>query len=130
MFLASGKICGRSTGNDAEFNLIRDKGTLEILRGSTSVDDLILKLSLLDFVVEHDGKVLPIEVKSGKGYTRHTALDNAMRVEEYSIPEAFVFSSANVSVDGNVVCYPIYMAMFLKEEVSSDAVLPLSKFPF
>ena len=89
--MASGKICGRSTGNDAEFNLLRDKGVLEILRGSTSVDDLILKLSLLDFVVEHDGKVLPIEVKSGKGYTRHTALDNAMRVEEYSIPEAFVF---------------------------------------
>lgn len=37
---------GRSTGNDAEFNLIRDKGVLEILLGSTSVDDLILKLSL------------------------------------------------------------------------------------
>lgn len=31
----------------AEFNLIRDKGVLEILRGFTSVDDLILKLSLL-----------------------------------------------------------------------------------
>ena len=30
-----------------EFNLIRDKGVLEILRGFTSVDDLILKLSLL-----------------------------------------------------------------------------------
>ena len=30
--------------NYAEFNLIRDKGVLEILRGSTSVDDLILKL--------------------------------------------------------------------------------------
>ena len=33
--------------NYAEFNLIRDKGVLEILRGFTSVDDLILKLSLL-----------------------------------------------------------------------------------
>lgn len=31
----------------AEFNLIRDKSALEVLRGFTSVDDLILKLSLL-----------------------------------------------------------------------------------
>lgn len=88
------------------------------------------KFDELDFVIEHDGKVLPIEVKSGKDYTRHTALDNVMRVKEYGIPEAFVFSSANVSVDANIVYYPIYMAMFLNEEVSADAVLPLSKFAF
>ena len=88
------------------------------------------KFGELDFVIEHDGKVLPIEVKSGKDYTRHTALDNVMGVEEYGIPEAFVFSSANVCVDGKVVYYPIYMAMFLNEKVSADAVLPLSKFSF
>ena len=38
----------QSCGVDyAEFNLIRDKSALDILRGFTSVDDLILKLSLL-----------------------------------------------------------------------------------
>ena len=88
------------------------------------------KFGELDFVIEHDGKVLPIEVKSGKDYTRHTALDNVMGVEEYNISEAFVFSSANVSVAGNVVYYPIYMAIFLDEEVSADTILPLSKFAF
>lgn len=88
------------------------------------------KFGELDFVFEHDGHVLPIEVKSGKDYTRHSALDNVLNVEEYGIPEAFVFSSANISVDGKVVYYPVYMAMFLSEEIETDPVLPLSRFSF
>lgn len=88
------------------------------------------KFGELDFVLEHDGHVLPIEVKSGKDYTRHSALDNVLNVEEYGIPEAFVFSSVNVSVDGKVVYYPVYMAMFLSEEIEADSILPLSRFSF
>lgn len=88
------------------------------------------KFGELDFVLEHDGHVLPVEVKSGKDYTRHSALDNVLNVEEYGIPEAFVFSSANISVDGKVVYYPVYMAMFMSEEIEADPVLPLSRFSF
>lgn len=88
------------------------------------------KFGELDFVLEHDGHVLPVEVKSGKDYTRHSALDNVLNVEEYGIPEAFVFSSANISVDGKVVYYPVYMAMFLSEDIEADPVLPLSRFSF
>lgn len=88
------------------------------------------KFGELDFVLEHDGHVLPIEVKSGKDYTRHSALDNVLNVEEYGISEALVFSSANISVDGKVVYYPVYMAMFLSEDIEADPVLPLSRFSF
>ena len=88
------------------------------------------KFGELDFVLEHNGLALPVEVKSGKDYTRHSALDNVLNVEEYGIPEAFVFSSANVSVDGKVVYYPVYMAMFLSEEIEADSILPLSRFSF
>lgn len=88
------------------------------------------KFGELDFVLEHDGYVLLVEVKSGKDYTRHSALDNVLNVEEYGIPEAFVFSSANISVDGKVVYYPVYMAMFLSEDIEADPVLPLSRFSF
>lgn len=88
------------------------------------------KFGELDFVLEHDGHVLLVEVKSGKDYTRHSALDNVLNVEEYGIPEAFVFSSANISVDGKVVYYPVYMAMFLNEDIEADPVLPLSRFSF
>ena len=53
-----------------------------------------------------------------------------LNVEEYGISEALVFSSANISVDGKVVYYPVYMAMFLSEEIEADPVLPLSRFSF
>ena len=39
-----------------------------------------------------------------------------MDVTNYSIKEAFVFSNYNVSVEENVVYYPIYMSMFLKDD--------------
>ena len=47
------------------------------------------KFGELDFVIEYKGKVLPIEVKSGKNYPRHSALSNVMEISNYSIEEAF-----------------------------------------
>ena len=70
----------------------------------------------LDFVVEHVGQALPIEVKSGKDYEKHSALDNVMSVEEYGIREAYVFTNDNVKVDGRLTYYPIYMVMFLQDD--------------
>ena len=70
----------------------------------------------MDFVIEYKGKVLPIEVKSGKNYQRHSALSNVMEISNYSIEEAFVLSNFNVEVKGNIVYYPIYMLMFIEEE--------------
>ena len=74
------------------------------------------KFGELDFVIEYNGKVLPIEVKSGKSYQRHSALSNIMEISGYSINEAFVLSNYNVEVKGNLVYYPIYMLMFIKED--------------
>ena len=48
------------------------------------------KGELLDFVVEHAVRVLPIEVKSGKDYEKHSALDNMMAAREYGIEEAYI----------------------------------------
>ncbi len=36
------------------------------------------KMGELDFVIEYRGKTLPIEIKSGKDYYRHSALDNVL----------------------------------------------------
>ena len=71
----------------------------------------------LDFVIEYKGKVLPIEVKSGKSYQRHSALSNIMEISNYSIDEAFVFSNYNVEIKGNIVYYPIYMLMFIEDDL-------------
>ena len=70
----------------------------------------------LDFVIEHAGQVLPIEVKSGKDYEKHSALDNVMSVEEYGINEAYVFTNDNIKTKGKITYLPIYMVMFLKDD--------------
>ncbi len=69
----------------------------------------------VDFLVERNEHVLPIEVKSGKDITVHAALDNLMAVPEFAIPEAWVVSgSGNVARTGGIVYLPVYFLMFLK----------------
>ncbi|MBR6464231.1 MAG: ATP-binding protein [Verrucomicrobia bacterium] len=72
----------------------------------------------LDFIVEISGDVLPIEMKSGKDYARHAALDNVMGNLDYAIPVAYVFQNDNVKMEGKVVYLPVYMLMFLQKEAN------------
>ena len=69
----------------------------------------------LDFVIELDGRIIPIEVKSGKDYDTHRALSNIMDCGEYNIAEAVVFNNDNLHVKGKIVYAPIYMAMFIEK---------------
>lgn len=70
----------------------------------------------LDFVIEYKGNVLPLEIKSGKAYTRHNALDNVLKDERYAIPQALVFCNENISTVDKIVYLPIYMIGFLENE--------------
>ena len=67
-------------------------------------------------VNERNGRVLPIEIKSGKDYKRHNALKNVLETTNYAIQEAVVFCNDNVCVKEKVLYCPIYMLMFLKNE--------------
>ena len=79
------------------------------------------KFGELDFVIEEGGKVIPIEIKSGKNYYRHNAMDNVMDRAEFGIEEGLVFGRGNVERVGRVTYFPIYMLMFLqKKEVPKD----------
>ena len=69
----------------------------------------------LDFIVELNGKVLPIEVKSGKDYESHRALSNVLQQEAYDLPEAVVFNNDNLHTKGKIIYAPIYMVMFLEK---------------
>ena len=82
----------------------------------------------LDFVIEKDGKVLPIEVKSGKDYEVHRALSNILDCGEYDLPEALILNNDNLKVDGKLVYAPIYMTMFIenKNDVPSYYKVDLS----
>lgn len=67
----------------------------------------------LDFVIEYGEKIVPIEVKSGKNYKRHSALNNVLDVKNYGIDQAIVLCEDNVSVAGKIVYLPIYMVAFI-----------------
>ena len=70
----------------------------------------------VDLMIEYNGDVLPIEIKSGKTYQRHSALNNLLKIENYKIDQAFVFNNYNVEVKDKIVYYPIYMLMFINED--------------
>lgn len=58
--------------------------------------------------------VVPIEVKSGKDYTVHSALNTFVKNEDYHIKKAYVLSnSGEIVKDGKVIYLPVYFSMFL-----------------
>ena len=61
--------------------------------------------------------VIPIEVKSGKDYTVHSALNTFVQNEEYHIKNAFVVSNErNVTKKGKITYIPIYYIMFFEAD--------------
>lgn len=69
----------------------------------------------LDFLLERDAEVIPLEVKSGKDYDHHVALNNVMKNPDYGIRQAVVLCNDNVSTRGDVTYAPIYMLMFIEK---------------
>ena len=76
----------------------------------------------VDFVVEYRNSILPIEIKSGKGYYRHIALNNILQISNYHIPEGIVFSEENLYVKEKIVYAPIYMLMFLQKDMGGSMI--------
>ncbi len=60
--------------------------------------------------------VVPVEVKSGKDYTVHSALNTFVRNEDYRIKKAFVLSNERAVTQNRKIIYmPIYYIMFFGE---------------
>ncbi len=70
----------------------------------------------IDFLVEKDQKVIPIEVKSGKDYKRHSALSNLLSNDAFDYDFGYIFCNENTEKKGKAIYLPIYMAMFLTNE--------------
>ena len=86
------------------------------------------KYGELDYVIEQNGTIIPVEIKSGKDYVRHHALDNVLHHTDYGIRQGYVFCNGNIETDGNVTYYPIYMLMFLQKSELPDEILFDSDF--
>ena len=87
---------------------------------------LILQRKIRSFIYEHlisnshtvlliEGlSVVPIEVKSGKDYKIHSALNNFISNADYRIQKAYVVSNERKIIQkGKITYIPIYFIMFL-----------------
>lgn len=71
----------------------------------------------VDFLIDDPDNLsnIPIEVKSGKDYTIHSALSKFISIEEYNIRRAYVLSSEQQVFTRNGIIYmPIYYIMFFE----------------
>lgn len=77
--------------------------------------------------------VLPLEIKSGKDYTVHSALDKFLAIPEYHIHQAIVLSNEQqVYVKDGITYFPIYYCMFLennKVDNEEEVVIPPVEMP-
>lgn len=74
------------------------------------------KIGEVDFLIDDSDNltVVPIEVKSGKDYKNHKALDRFMKIEEYNVNKSVVLSNdRNVYTDNQILYIPVYFVMFL-----------------
>ena len=70
----------------------------------------------VDFLVnDYDSlSVIPLEVKSGKDYTIHAALNRFVSNPDYHVKKSFVFSNKReVSREKGIIYMPVYMVMFV-----------------
>ena len=86
------------------------------------------KLGELDFVVEKGGSILPIEVKSGKNYKKHSALSSVLAVQNYRFEKAYVLSNHNANKENEIYYLPIYMTMFIWKDTSKLPKLEIEGF--
>ena len=73
----------------------------------------------VDFLIDDMGQlsVLPIEVKSGRDYTIHSALNKLLANEDYHVKSALVVNNdREVRRMGNITYMPIYYIMFYDKE--------------
>ena len=73
----------------------------------------------VDFLIDdyEHLSVLPLEVKSGKDYYVHSALDHFLKNDDYSVKRGIVFCNEGVVGEkGGVTYMPVYNVMFLNPE--------------
>ena len=82
----------------------------------------------IDFLIEYDNQIMPLEIKSGKSFRAHKALNNLLESSEYPIKKGYVLSPSNIERNGNITYMPIYMAGMFGERPSEDVFVNLDVF--
>ena len=82
----------------------------------------------IDFLIEYDNRIVPLEIKSGKEYKKHKALDNLLNSKEYSIDRGYIISLSNIEADDRCIYIPVYMTGLFGHRQSEDMIIDLD-FP-
>ena len=80
----------------------------------------------LDFIIEQDMTVVPIEVKSGKDYYIHSAVSKVCSNPEYEIQNAYILANCNISQEGKMLYMPIYLCAFIRDYVQLPILEPIT----
>lgn len=80
----------------------------------------------IDFLIEYDNQVIPLEIKSGKDYKIHKALDNLLNTREYSIKKAYILSPSNIEIDDKNIYLPIYITGLFNNRIDEDIIINLN----
>lgn len=75
----------------------------------------------IDFLIEKDNKVIPLEVKSGKDYKRHSALSSLLNDDAFNCEKGYVLCNGNIEKDNKTIYIPIYMIMFFIKTRKKDS---------
>lgn len=78
----------------------------------------------VDYIIDDVDNLstMPLEVKSGKDYTVHSALTHFINITDYNIHQAFVLSNEReVSTKNGITYMPIYYVMFFEPSESDSA---------
>ena len=71
----------------------------------------------VDFLIDdyNNLSVLPLEIKSGKDYTIHSAINKFIKNKDYNVKKGFVLSNERkIFEEDNIIYIPIYFIMFFQ----------------
>lgn len=124
----TGLLCAMSS-SDVQFKILNDN--MSISEGSI-VENLYTtqlksngyllyyynrkKFGEINFIIEHEHSLIPIEIKSGKDYKKHLSLSKMIENENEAMGKPIVFCIGNVEETSSIPYLPLYMIMFLKHE--------------
>lgn len=74
------------------------------------------KYGELDFVIQDGTKIDLVEIKSGKNYKKHAALNRIRSVEDWKTERRLVYCKGNLEQQAGVEYLPWYMVMFYEKK--------------
>lgn len=79
----------------------------------------------VDFLIDDCTQcaVVPIEVKSGKDYKKHSSLNRFLACGDYAVKKAYVLSNESRTFTENGITYtPIYNVMFFHADIEEELI--------